>query len=139
MMLRRRRRDYIRRNLISRDSSYPLEVYNDNQVFRKFRFHGQAILDLTDSVGNDLQYLLPRKGSLTPSLQVLLTLRFYATGEFQDVTGDLIGVGQSTACRTITRVTRVLCEHVAEWITCHHRGKLTKRNRNSSECEDSQK
>jgi len=37
------------------------------------------------------------------TLQVLLTLRYYATGTFQSVMADMIGISQSTASRAITR------------------------------------
>ena len=59
---------------------------------------------------------LPRKGSLTPAYQVCLALRLYATGSYQSVVGELIGVDQSTACRTITRVTDALMLRVRDWI-----------------------
>ena len=54
--------------------------------------------------------------TLTPVLQVLLALWFYATGTFQDVIGELIGISQVTASRPITRVTDVLVRHVSEWV-----------------------
>ena len=114
--LRRRDRRAIRRNRIFRDRTHPLEIYTDNKVFKKFRFHRHAMLELTESVEDEIIDVLLRKGALTPLLQVLLTLRFYATGTFQDVVGGLIGVSQVTASRTITRVTDVLVRHVPEWI-----------------------
>lgn len=67
-------------------------MYNDDKVFEKFRFHRQVILDLTDSVMTE--YVHPRQGSPSPVLQVLLALCFYATGAFEDVIADLIGVSQ---------------------------------------------
>ena len=63
----------------------------------------------------DIELSLPRKGSLTPVLQVCLALRFCATGSFQSVVGELIGVDQSTVYRTITRVTDALMLHVRDW------------------------
>ena len=60
------------------------------ELFGKFRFRRQDILDLTDEL-QQLIELPNRKGVLPPVLQVLLTLRFYACGSFQDVCGELIG------------------------------------------------
>lgn len=37
--------------------------------------------------------------------QLLIALRFYATGSFQLVVGDVFGVDKSTICRTLHRVT----------------------------------
>ena len=116
MYLQRRRRRAIHRNRIFRDRTHPLEVFSDTKVFKKFRFHRQAIQDLVDSVSDDLEYVLPRKGSLPPVLQVLLTLRYYATGAFQDVIADLIGVSQPTVCRTVLRVTDAFHRQIGQWV-----------------------
>ena len=40
--------------------------------------------------------------------QLLITLRFYATGSFQLVVGDLFAVDKSTVCRTVHRVTSAI-------------------------------
>ena len=93
-----------------------MEIYNDDTVFKKFRFHCYAIPELTASVEDELAFVVPRQGALTPVLQVLLTLWFYATGTFQDVIGELIGVSQVTTSRTVTRVTDVLVRHESEWV-----------------------
>ena len=53
-----------------------------------------------------------RREVLTPLLQVLLTLRFYATGSFQDQCAEMIGVDQSTASRTIDHVTQAFLRQV---------------------------
>lgn len=103
------------RNRILRDRTHPLEIYNDDTVFKKFRFHCYAIPELTASVEDELAFVVPQQGALTPVLQVLLTLWFHATGTFQDVIEELIGVSQVTS-RTVTRVTDILVRHVSEWV-----------------------
>jgi len=40
--------------------------------------------------------------------QILVALRFYATGSFQLVVGDLFSVDKATVCRTVHRVTRAI-------------------------------
>lgn len=45
-----------------------------------------------------------RKCTLSPTFQVLLTLRYYATGTFQITCGDLEGVHQTTAGKIIRKV-----------------------------------
>lgn len=50
-------------------------------------------------------------------LQVMLALRFYATGTFQTVIGELFGVDRSTASRTISRVTEVLVRQMPKWVS----------------------
>ena len=108
-----------RRERVFGDRTHPLEEYNDDLVDKKFRFHRQFISELAEEVSQDIQFSLPRKGSLTLVLQMCLALRFYAAGSFhwfQSVVGELIGVDQSTACRTITTVTDALMLRVRDWI-----------------------
>ena len=116
MVLRRRNQRALRRERVFRDRTHPLESCNDRQVLKKFRFPRHVIFQLSDELKNDIEYPMPRKGSLSPVLQVCLTLRYYATGSFQSVLGDLIGVDQSTACRTIHRVTAALRPRVDDWV-----------------------
>ena len=111
VFMRRRTR---RRERVFRDRTHPLEKYND-LVYKKFRFHRQFIFELAEEESQDIEFSLLRKGSLTPVLQMCLALRFYATGSFQSVVGELIGVDQSTACRTITTVTDALMLRVRDW------------------------
>ena len=40
--------------------------------------------------------------------QLLMTLRFYATGTFQLVVGDTFSIHKSTVCRIVHRVTRAI-------------------------------
>ena len=40
--------------------------------------------------------------------QMLMTLRFYATGTFQLVVGDTFHVNKATGCQMIQRVTRAI-------------------------------
>jgi len=61
-------------------------------------------LALTDEVADDVK-VANRQDSLTPLLQVLVPLRYFAKSSFQDVCGEMIGVDQSTVSRTVTRVT----------------------------------
>ena len=114
--LRYRNRRAIRRNRIFRDRTHPLEIYNDEQIYTKFRFYRHLILQLTDEVRNEIEFVLSRKGSLTPILQVLLTLRFYATGTLQNVIGELLCVDQSTVNRIVNRVTNAFLRRMNRFI-----------------------
>ena len=51
-----------------------------------------------------------------PYQQVLVTLQYYASGTFQAIVGDNITCDQSTACRTIHRVTRALVRRMPQFI-----------------------
>ena len=68
-------RNQLKRNRIFRDRLHPLDRYDDTELFGKFRFRRQDILDLTDELQQFIE-VPNRKGALPPALQVLLTLRF---------------------------------------------------------------
>ena len=97
----------LRRNRIFRYSIHPLDKFDDVEISKKFRFNRETILRITDELDESIRHP-NRLGALPPVLQVLLTLRFYACGTFQDVCAELINVSQPTACRTIDRVTKTL-------------------------------
>ncbi|KYN23472.1 hypothetical protein ALC57_04108 [Trachymyrmex cornetzi] len=46
-------------------------------------------------------------------MQLLITLRFYATSSFQIVNGDLRGFSQATVSRIIARVSRIIASHLS--------------------------
>ncbi|XP_071139762.1 putative nuclease HARBI1 [Mytilus edulis] len=51
-----------------------------------------------------------------PIEQVLIALRYYATGSFMQVVGDTVGVDKSTVSRCITRVSTVLASKAGDFI-----------------------
>lgn len=52
--------------------------------------------------------IISRNKALSPMNQLLLTLRFFATGDMYVAIGDFGGVSKSTAGRIIPKVTRAL-------------------------------
>ena len=97
-----------RRNLKNRTN--PFEIFDEQEFKMRFRFQKQTILWLTDLIGGDLRPQTRRRQPISELNQILLTLRFLATGTFQQVIGDLFGVHKSTACVIIQRVVRKIAE-----------------------------
>lgn len=64
----------------------------------------------------DLQKPDKRGLPIPPILQLLICLRFYATGNYQVVSGDLRGFSQPTISVTIKRVSTLIGERLAEFI-----------------------
>ena len=61
-------------------------------------------------IKNDLQFASTRNNALSTRNQLLLTLRFYATGSFLSVCGDFIGISKPTASRVVEKVSRILAK-----------------------------
>lgn len=53
-------------------------------------------------------YESDRNNAVTPMNQLLIALRFYATGTFQLVVGDTFGLNRMTVCRTVHKVTHAI-------------------------------
>ena len=53
---------------------------------------------------------------MPPLLQVAIAMHFYATGNFQIIDGDLIGVSQPTVCRIIHRVSCEIAKNKKHFI-----------------------
>ena len=49
--------------------------------------------------------------------QVLIALRFYVTGTFQRVIGDLFGVSVFAACRVIHKVSRAIAKQKRQFLS----------------------
>ena len=108
--LRQLRRYWIRRSLglrTARDRMNPFLFYDNEEFIRRFRFSKTFVLRLCDELSNELQKD-SRGLSLSVELQIVLTLRFYATGSFEKVIGDLFGISESVTCVTIHRVTKAI-------------------------------
>ena len=85
-----------------------IDDYSDEEVRVRYRFRRESILFITNLVAGDISRNTRRNHALPPLLQVLIALRFYASGSFLQVIGDTFGVDKSTVSRAITDVSRGL-------------------------------
>ncbi|KAK3751448.1 hypothetical protein RRG08_051173 [Elysia crispata] len=109
-VLRHRRLQILPRPRLFRERQNPLELFDDLELYTKFRFTREGIFQLCEELNEFLQNTGGNGGSLSVSIQVCLALRFFATGTFQDAVGELIGVAQPTVSRTIHRVIDALLQ-----------------------------
>lgn len=107
----------LRRERIFRDRSNPLDTLTDNEILRNYRFTRQGIFHLINVFGNELEHPTNRNHSLTAQQQLLVTLRFYATGAPQHVFGELFGVERSSVSKVITRVTTIIQSKVRQHVS----------------------
>ena len=63
----------------------------------------KGIIRLFDIIKDD--FLVRSRAQAIPTMhQMLIALRHYATGHFQNIDGDWIGVHQTTVCRITPRI-----------------------------------
>lgn len=87
-----------------------MEKYEDGEFERRFRLPKYMVAELLDRIGFKLSYLDFKNNPVFARDQILIALRFYATGCFQLVTADLFGVSQSTVSRIVLRVSKAIAE-----------------------------
>lgn len=92
------------------DRSDPLHYFDDTAFQDRFRMSKENAVEIISLLEPRLSCLSLRGRPLPISLQVLLTLRFFASGTFHRETGDLCGASEATVCRIVHKVSRAICE-----------------------------
>lgn len=117
MLMHELRKKALKRERALPPRSNPLDTYNDEEIYRRYRFTRSGIFQLMDYLKDDLK-LATRSYSYHPAAQLLAALRFYATGTFQLTIGDSFKEkGSQTAIyHFIHRVTDALVKRVSDII-----------------------
>lgn len=102
--LRRREERRAIRPRVFRDRLNPLELYHDEELYTRYRFRRPTLLFLVDMLAPQIEHPTRRSQSLPALLQVLVFLRFLATGSFHQLVGDSIRISKATTGRCIRRV-----------------------------------
>lgn len=88
----------------------PLDQYTEEECIRRFRFDKDGVYFIRDLFVDDLTYETRRNYPISPLIQILVFLRFVATGSFQIVIGDLIKISQPSISRIVTRISNLFCQ-----------------------------
>jgi hypothetical protein len=86
------------------DRQNPLETLTEGEVFVRYRFRPVTILLIVDLIRPTLSHPTRRNSPLTPLLQVLVALRFVATGAFHLLVAESLWIAKSTAGRCVRSV-----------------------------------
>ena len=107
---RRRRRVYDR-------GLEPFQTYTDDELRAIYRFGRAGIDYIVGLVANDISPKTERNHALSATMQVLVTLRFLASGSFLQVIGDtFLSFDKSTVSRVVRRVTQALAGKLGEFV-----------------------
>nr|XP_008200958.2 PREDICTED: putative nuclease HARBI1 [Tribolium castaneum] len=98
-------RPVVRRMRFIRDRENPFEILDEHAFKKRFRLNKATVMHLVDIIGDRVAPKTQRNKSLSAQTQMLIALRFYATGGFLELLGDWIHVHKSNICRVIQRVT----------------------------------
>jgi len=86
----------------------PLETLTDTELVARYRLPHHSIMELCDIVQQNIHRVTHRSHPLTVATQVLMALRFHATGCMQTDVGNLHGISQPSASRLITGVSAAI-------------------------------
>ena len=87
----------------------PLQSYTDFELRSGYRFGREAIIYIVELIADEITPDTNRNHAVSAGMQVLITLRFLASGSFLQVIGDtFLGFDKSTVSRVIRRVTQTL-------------------------------
>jgi hypothetical protein len=86
----------------------PLTHYPEEAFKRRYRMSRESFYELILLLGHQLQNLSERGNPISPEKQVLVELRFFATGSFQAITGDSIGISQQSVSRIIANISKLI-------------------------------
>ena len=93
----------IRKNRIFRDRLNPLDAYDDYEFLLRYRMTRQCLMDIIDIERADVMY--ETKSSRGTDV------RYYATGSFQQVIGDIMGFSQPSVSKSLKKSVHCLFKH----------------------------
>ena len=92
-----------------------MEDLEDHEFEQRFRFSKETATSILDMISNDIAVFSGQEGKIPPMLQLLTSLRFFACGSFQSVTGDLLDISQASV-RILGKLSRAIAAHHQEFI-----------------------
>ena len=94
-----------------------LESLSEDEVKSRYRFGRESIHFLCDLLEEDLERPTARNNALTTEEQVLIALRFFASGSFLEIVGDTVGgIPKCTVSRIISRVSAAISKKQNQFI-----------------------
>jgi hypothetical protein len=98
----------LRRERVYRHRVNPLDIFSDSEIFMRYRFSRQGIVFLCNLLNDSIAPVTYRSQSIPVPIQILVTLRFLATGSMQLTVSDTFGISQPSVSRIVRKVVRAL-------------------------------
>ncbi|XP_031333815.1 putative nuclease HARBI1 [Photinus pyralis] len=98
-----------RRPYVVRQRPDHLQFWDDVDFINRFRLSKETVQELLVNIENIIRFPTNRNHVITPLQQLLICLRFYASGNMLITVGDFAGVHKSSVCHIIKRVSSALC------------------------------
>lgn len=106
----------VRKNRIFRDRLNPLDEFDDADFMRRYRMTRDCAMEVIDMIRGDIEHDTHRSHALSAEQQTFAALRYFATGSFQQVTADTLGISQASVSRSVKRVSVALASRAGQVI-----------------------
>lgn len=93
------------------------ENLREEEFLKRYRLSKTVVGKVVEEIQERLEYPTNRNIPLSPMQQVLITLRFYATGSFHLMVGDNAGISKSTVSRIVSKVSAAIASMRRRYVT----------------------
>ena len=111
-------RDNIERQRLPRvfNRHLPWEGFLDEELIKRYRFSRESILFIARLIEDEVRPLTRGNHAISTEQQLLIALRFFASGSFLQVIGDTHGYDKATVSRIVRKVSLALANKHEQWI-----------------------
>jgi len=105
-----------RRERQFRDRPSPIDELREEKFIKKYRFDQESVKYITELIEEGLIRPTARNHALPAEFQVLVALKFFASGSIFDDIGDIFGLDKGTVSRIVHNVSDALAALRNEFI-----------------------
>ncbi|XP_071497397.1 putative nuclease HARBI1 [Diadema antillarum] len=95
---------------------HPLQIYNDVELIKRYRFNGEGIHYITNLIRHDITPKGNNNHPIDPIDKVCIALHVLATGCFQRTDGDTLGISQASVSRIVQTVCTALTDRLPHFV-----------------------
>ncbi|CAH2096928.1 unnamed protein product [Euphydryas editha] len=100
-----------------RDYSNPFTKYSVSEFYARYRFTPHTVKNIIlPMLEPDLSHRTKRGLPFAPEVMILLTLRYFATGTFQKLEGDVMDICQQSVSRIVAKVSTLLARKMKDFV-----------------------
>ena len=94
----------------------PWEGFSDEELIKRYRFGRESLQFIARLIDDEVRPQTQRNHSISTEEQLVIALRFFASGSFLQVIGDTHGYDKATVSRIVRRVSLAIANKHEQWI-----------------------
>ncbi len=94
----------------------PWEGFSDEELIKRYRFGRESLQFIARLIDDEVRPQTQRNHSILTEEQLVIALRFFASGSFLQVIGDTHGYDKATVSRIVRRVSLAIANKHEQWI-----------------------